>query len=137
MVQPGSATVMSAASSARAVAGPVPAWPGAGSAMAVTGSREPGPCGAATVTATSATATCPGPGTATLAGSWVLTPGPCTRTVARSGPLPSPVRVTRISCRGRPAGPVNKSVDATAVIRMASSSHGPGKSGKSNYSLRY
>src|SRR6266498_3598591 len=74
MVQPVSATVIWAASSARA------AGDGA-SAIAVTRSREPGPCGAATATGTSAVRWLPGSGTSTVAGRGVLTPGPSTRTV--------------------------------------------------------
>src|SRR5450432_1324813 len=104
MVQPVSATVISADSSARAVtsrvpgASPVPAV----SAIAVTRRTAPGTCGAATATPTSAVRSAPGSGTGRLTGRGVLTPGPSTRTVtggplARIRPAPALANVTRIS----------------------------------------
>src|SRR6516225_4726296 len=52
-----------------------------------------------------------------------LDPGPCTYTVAApSGALPGPSfsSVTRTTCSGRCTVPMNKSVDSTTAIRMAS-----------------
>src|SRR6266704_7094304 len=108
MVQPASATVISAGNSARD-AGP------AASAMAVTRSTAPGRCGAATSTGTSATAPAPGSGSGTVTGRGVLTAGPSTRTVTGPPPPaglpPPPARITRTSCSGRLTVPANRSVD--------------------------
>src|SRR5258708_2364214 len=76
MVHPGSAAVISAASSAR---------PPGPSAIAVTPSRLPGLYGAATVTATSAVRSPPGGGFSMTNGRRVVTPGPSTRTVTGAG----------------------------------------------------
>src|SRR6266566_5978449 len=125
MVHPGSAAVISAASSAR---------PPGPSAIAVTPSRLPGPCGAATVTATSAVRSSPGGGFSMTNGRRVVTPGPSTRTVTGAGagtsapggsPVPGspPATVTRTTWHGPLAVLTNNGVDSACTIRMTSSSH--------------
>jgi hypothetical protein len=61
-------------------------------------------------------------------GPGFLTPGPSTYTVAavsEASPGPSFSSVTRTTCSGRCAVPMNKSVDSTPAIRMVSSWHAP------------
>ena len=75
-------------------------------------------------TATSATTVSPdGPAT-TRDGAGVVTPAPFTRTLT-SLPVSaaSLARLTRTTCNGRRALPVNSSVEVTPVIRIPSSSH--------------
>src|SRR5215469_10886217 len=94
MVQPGSATVISAASSAR-VPGP--------SAITVTPSLLPGPCGAATVTGTSAVTSAPAGRLSMRNGRCVVTPGPSARTSTGAGAGASgglPATVTRTTWHG-------------------------------------
>ncbi len=124
MVQPVSATVIPAGSSARAV---LPAVPAVASAIAVTCRLLPGECGAATATGTSAARSAPGSGSGTVTGWGVLTPGPSTRTVITPPGGPASASITRISCSGRLTVPANRSVEATWLIRMATSSHGAGQ----------
>src|SRR5215831_19068898 len=124
MVQPGSATVISAASSAR-VPGP--------SAITVTPSLLPGPCGAATVTGTSAVTSAPAGRFLMQNGCRVVTPGPSARTstgagAAASAPPPggAPATVTRTTWHGPWPVPTNNGVDCARTIRMPSSSHAAG-----------
>src|SRR6266568_7310823 len=111
MVQPGSATVITAPRSARS---------SSRSAMTVTGSLLPGRWGAAMATGTSASRSPPVPRSAPSPqnGTGVLTPGPSTRTVTG----PGPARVTRTICSGRSGVPPNSRFDSAPVMRMHSSS---------------
>src|SRR5262249_57696480 len=67
-------------------------WAGAGgpSAITVTASLLPGPCGAATVTGTSAVRSAPAGRFSILNGWRVVTPGPSTRTSTGAGTSPPP-----------------------------------------------
>src|SRR5215469_9817326 len=128
MVQPGSAVVIVAASSARDKV----AWPAVGpvvsagtgpSAMTVTWQGLPDVCGAATSMPTSATTRSPGAGQLTSVGAGVATAGPSTRTLTCPGTAPvasgpSPSSVTRTIASGRATVPPNKSVEVTPLIRM-------------------
>jgi hypothetical protein len=129
MVQPVSATLISAACSARLPVVPdrgvLPAS-GSRSAIAVTWRGLPGAAGAAMSTPTSATCSAPGGARSSRTGTGVPTPGPSTRTVtgALAGPGcggRSSSTVTRTICSGCPAVPPKRSVPATLVIRMAPS----------------
>src|SRR5690348_634959 len=126
MVQPGSATVSSAASSAR-VPGP--------SAITVMPSLLPGPCGAATVTGTSAVTSALAGSVSMRNGCRVVTPGPSARTSTAVGAgaskLPSPpggppATVTRTTWHGPWPVLTNNGVDSARTIRMTSSSHATG-----------
>src|SRR5262249_39328620 len=128
MVQPGSAVVIVAASSARDVVAGRPTDPvvsaGTGtSAMTGTWQGLAAVCGAATSTPAPASTRSPGARPPTTAGGGVATPGPSTRTPACPGPAPMasgppPGRVTRTIASGRPTVPPNRSVEATPLIRM-------------------
>src|SRR5690348_13607796 len=110
MVQPVSAVVIVAASSARdPVAGP--------SAMTVTWQGLPAVCGAATSTPTSATTGSPGAGQLTSAGAGVATAGPSTRTLTCPGlSLPAPPAPP-----GPPAPPVAAGPSSWSVTRTIAS----------------
>src|SRR5215469_1464766 len=101
MVQPGSATVTLAASSARPAA-PAAGPASAGSAITVTGSRVPGAPDRATLTSTALL--CPGLGKLTETGCGVSAPAPMTRTVAVPPAMPASVActVTFTTCNARP-----------------------------------
>src|SRR5215469_7073232 len=135
MVQPGSAVVIVAASSARdklarPAVGPVASAGTGPSAMTVTWQGLPAVCGAATSTPTSALTRSPGAGQLTSAGAGVATAGPSTRTLTCAGlclpgppapPVasgPSPSSVTRTIDSGRATVPPNSSVEVTPLIRM-------------------
>src|ERR1700761_602292 len=114
MVQPGSAAVTWAASSARCGA-PGPPWL---SAAAVTGRGLPGRYGAANSTGTSAVTAPPGGIPATGDGAGVVTPAPSTRTV--SDPAGSDASLTTLTWmiwRGRAVVPANRSVGVTEGMR--------------------
>src|SRR5215472_15517876 len=113
MVQPGSATVSSAASSAR-VPGP--------SAITVMPSLLPGPCGAATLTGSSAVTSVPAGSSSRRIGCRVVTPGPSARMSTGAG---APATVTRTTWHGPWPVLTNNGVDSARTIRMTSSSHGP------------
>src|SRR6266567_1022844 len=103
--------------------------PGA-SAITVTLSLLPGPCGAATVTGTSAVRSAPGGSSPTPAGRGVVTPGPSTRTRTGPGaPAPGgpPATVTRTTWHGPCSVLTNNGVDCACTIRMTSWSHVTGR----------
>src|SRR5579875_359209 len=125
MVQPVSAAVTSACSWTRSGSGP------SVSAVTVTGRARPGSYGAANSTPTSISVVSPGGIPPARAGAGVVTPAPSIRTLtsasARAGPGLPVTTVTRMTWSGRWAEPVNRSVDATPVIRMPSMfARGPG-----------
>src|SRR5215469_10205886 len=115
MTQPGSATVMTAASSVSAD-GAV--------ARTSTGRDERGCTGAAISTPTSTSTSAPRSRSVTRAGSGVLTAGPSTVTstawFAGTELGPSLTSRTLMSCSGRAAVPRNRSVESTPLIRMCS-----------------
>src|ERR1017187_7701610 len=94
------------------------------SQITVTGRERPGD--PVTATLTSPLRLSPGPARVIPNGPVVSTPPPTTRTATAAPASPASVASTetRTTCSGRPALPVNRSVDSTPVIRMALSFHG-------------